>query len=30
MKAGGTEIELALRDELEKLLACVEAVDAVS
>lgn len=29
-KDGGIEIELALRDELEKLLACIEAVDAAS
>lgn len=29
-KDGGVEIELALRDELEKLLACIEAVDAAS
>ena len=30
MKDGGIEIELALRDVLEKLLACIEAVDAAS
>ena len=29
-KDGGIEIELALRDELEKLLTCLEAVDAAS
>lgn len=29
-KDGGIEIELTLRDELEKLLACIEAVDAAS
>lgn len=29
-KDGGIEIELALRDELEKLLTCLETVDAAS
>lgn len=29
-KDGGIEIELALRDELEKLLTCLEMVDAAS
>ena len=29
-KGGGIEIELALRDELEKLLTCLETVDAAS
>ena len=29
-KDGCIEIELALRDELEKLLTCIEAVDAAS
>lgn len=29
-KEGGIEIELTLRDELEKLLACIEAVDTAS